>query len=274
MSFLKDFKDLKKDISVAVNEKETKTEIPAQNKSSEKKETITGNIISRTEEKGMSDMTNTAGQADTDITVIAAGTVINGSIESKGSVAVYGEVKGDIECKKKFIASGQVTGDIDAGEIFINKASIDGRVNSAGNLKIGSGSVIQGDVYGQTAVIAGAVKGEIDIKGPVIIDNTAVIKGNIKSRSVQINNGAIIDGYCSQCYNDVDVKEIFKDTFHETEIKQAPELKTEQAPTEEQAESAAVAYIEGLVQAREAEALAAQTQEPQVEAGTNQQEGV
>ena len=109
----------------------------------------------------------------------------------------------------------------------------------------------------------------IDIKGPVIIDNTAVIKGNIKSRSVQINNGAIIDGYCSQCYNDVDVKEIFKDTFHETEITPEPEIKQEQAPTEEQAESAAVAYIEGLVQAKEAEAQAAQAK-----AEENQQGGI
>lgn len=277
MSFLKDLKDLKKDISLAVNEKEIKTEIPASDMSSEKKVNMTENTINKTEDKSMSDMTTTTGQADTDVTVIAAGAVITGSIESEGSVAVYGVVSGDIKCKKKFIASGQVTGDVDAGEIFINKATIDGKVVSGGNLKVGSGSVIQGDVYGQTAVIAGAVKGEIDIKGPVIIDNTAVIKGNIKSRSVQINNGAIIDGYCSQCYNDVDVKEIFKDTFHETEVKpeQAPEIKTEPAPTEEQAESAAVAYIEGLVQAKEAEAQAAQAQAAaQTEAEGNQQEGV
>jgi len=273
MSFLKDLKDLKKDISVAVNEKETKAEVPVPDKGIEKKVSMEDNIINKTEKKSMSDMTNTtAGQTETDVTVIAAGAVIAGSIESQGSVAVYGEVKGDIKCKKKFIASGKVTGDVDAGEIFINKATIDGKVISGGNLKVGSGSVIQGDVYGQTAVIAGAVKGEIDIKGPVIIDNTAVIKGNIKSRSVQINNGAIIDGYCSQCYNDVDVRDIFKDTFHETEVKPELERKTEQAPTQEQAESAAVAYIEGLVQAREAEAQAAQTEAEaiQTDAGKNQ----
>ncbi len=272
MSFLKDLKDLKKDISVAVNEKETKTEVPVSDMSSEKKATMIENTINKTEEKSMGDMTNTAGQADTDVTVIAAGAVITGSIESEGSVAVYGVVNGGIKCKKKFIASGQVTGDVDAGEIFINKATIDGKVVSGGNLKIGSGSVIQGDVFGQTAVIAGAVKGEIDIKGPVIIDNTAVIKGNIKSRSVQINNGAIIDGYCSQCYNDVDVKEIFKDTFHETEIKTEQKIEQEQAPTEEQAESAAVAYIEGLVQAKEAQAQAEAAAQMEVE--ENQQEGV
>ena len=33
--------------------------------------------------------------------------------------------------------------------------------------------------------------------------------GNIKSRSVQINNGAVIEGFCSQCYADVDVQSLF-----------------------------------------------------------------
>jgi len=51
-------------------------------------------------------------------------------------------------------------------------------------------------------VIAGAVKGDIDVHGPVILDSSAIIMGNIKSKSVQINNGALIEGMCSQCYAD------------------------------------------------------------------------
>ena len=43
------------------------------------------------------------------------------------------------------------------------------------------------------AVIAGAVKGDIDVKGPVILDASAIVMGNIKSKSVQINNGAVIE---------------------------------------------------------------------------------
>ena len=219
MSFLKDFKDLKKDISMAVSEKENRNtgeDVPVSDRSAGEKNDTADNVVSGTEEKGMSDMLrDPVNQTESDVTVIAAGAVINGDMESEGSIAVYGVVYGNIKCGKKFIASGQVTGDIHAAEIFINKAVIDGEVVSGGNLKIGSGSVVQGDVYGKTAVIAGAVKGEIDIKGPVIIDNTAVVKGNIKSRSVQINNGAVIEGYCTQCYHDVDVSSIFKDTFHE-----------------------------------------------------------
>ena len=59
-------------------------------------------------------------------------------------------------------------------------------------------------------MIAGAINGDIDVQGPVIVDSTAVIMGNIKSRSVQINNGAVIEGFCSQCYSEIDVKSFFE----------------------------------------------------------------
>ena len=48
-----------------------------------------------------------------------------------------------------------------------------------------------------------------DVHGPVIIDSSAIISGDIKSKSVQINNGATIDGRCSQCYADVNMESIF-----------------------------------------------------------------
>ena len=60
------------------------------------------------------------------------------------------------------------------------------------------------------AVIAGAVKGDIDIHGPVTLDSTAIIKGNIKSQSVQMANGAMVDGMCSQCYSEVDLSSFFE----------------------------------------------------------------
>ena len=67
-----------------------------------------------------------------------------------------------------------------------------------------------GNVTATSAVIAGAVNGDIDVQGPVIVDSTAVIMGDIKSRSVQINNGAVIEGRCSQCYSEIDVKSFFE----------------------------------------------------------------
>lgn len=156
--------------------------------------------------------------SDTDIpsdevAEITKGTSITGNINSDGSINVYGRIVGDVNCKGKMIITGSVKGTSSAGEIFANSSKIEGDIRSTGSVKIGNGSVIIGNVYATSAVIGGAVKGDIDVHGPVIVDATAVIQGNIKSRSVQINNGAAIEGFCSQCYADVDYKSLFDDTF-------------------------------------------------------------
>lgn len=142
--------------------------------------------------------------------VITKGTKINGDIESDGSLEVVGSVNGNVSCNGKLTISGLVTGNSSASEIFANEARIEGEVKSEGTVKIGLGSVIIGNVYATSAVIAGAINGDIDVKGPVIVDASAVIMGNIKSKSVQINNGAVIEGFCSQSYSDINVKDFFE----------------------------------------------------------------
>ena len=134
---------------------------------------------------------------DDETAVITAGMTIKGDIESTGSVDVKGGIEGNITCNGKLVVTGVVHGNSTSSEFFADAA------------KIGVGSVIIGNITATSAVIAGAVKGDIDVQGPVVVDTSAVVMGNIKSRSVQINNGAVIEGFCSQCYADVDVEGLF-----------------------------------------------------------------
>ncbi|MGN0435450.1 MAG: polymer-forming cytoskeletal protein [Wujia sp.] len=144
-----------------------------------------------------------------DTTYITKGTTIKGSIETEGGIDIIGIVDGDVICGGKLIVGGVIKGNVTAGQIYANAAKIEGEINSEGSVKIGVGSVVVGNLSSTSAVIAGAVNGDIDVHGPVIVDSTAVIMGNIKSRSVQINNGAVIEGFCSQCYSEIDVKSFF-----------------------------------------------------------------
>lgn len=145
-----------------------------------------------------------------DTAYITKGTTIKGNIETDGGVDIIGTVEGNVTCGGKLIVGGLIKGNVDAGEIYANAAKIEGEITSAGSVKIGVGSVVVGNVNATSAVVAGAVNGDIDVHGPVIVDSTAVIMGNIKSRSVQINNGAVIEGFCSQCYSEIDVKSFFE----------------------------------------------------------------
>ena len=151
------------------------------------------------------------GPATDESSVITQGMTIRGDVTSEGSLEVIGSIQGNIAIKGKLTISGSITGDSRAGEIFADSAKITGEVNSTGSVKIGQASVILGNVTGTSAVIAGAVKGDIDVHGPVILDTSAIVMGDIKSKSVQINNGAVIEGHCSQCYADVSPTSFFQE---------------------------------------------------------------
>ena len=142
-------------------------------------------------------------------TVITEGTSINGDINAEGSIDIRGRIGGNVTCNGKLVITGILEGNSNSSEFFADAAKIEGEVNSTGTVKIGIGSVVIGNITASSAVIAGAIKGDIDVQGPVVVDTSAVIMGNIKSRSVQINNGAVIEGFCSQCYADIDVQGLF-----------------------------------------------------------------
>ncbi len=144
-----------------------------------------------------------------EVSIITTGTNIKGNLSTTGSFSISGRVEGNVQCNGKLEVTGVIKGNSSASEVFSDAAKVEGEITSTGTVKIGLGSVVVGNIAATSAVIAGAVKGDIDVQGPVVVDTSAVIVGNIKSRSVQINNGAVIEGFCSQCYADIDVDSLF-----------------------------------------------------------------
>lgn len=145
-----------------------------------------------------------------EVTVITKGTTINGGIKSDTSLVVKGTIEGDVECEGKLTITGKVAGNTIASEIYVNTPRLEGDINSRGIVKIDVGTVVIGNINCTSVLVAGAVKGNIEVNGPVIVDSTAVVKGDIKAKSIQINSGAVIDGHCSLAYADVDLDSFFE----------------------------------------------------------------
>ena len=146
-------------------------------------------------------------------TTITSGTTINGSIVTDGSLEVMGVITGDIECEGMVSIVGQVTGNVLAqSEIYVStERSLHGDLSSEGAVKIGVGTVVVGDVNGTSSYIAGAVKGNIDVNGHVEVDSTAIIRGDINAKSIQVNSGAVVDGKMSLNYAGVDLDSFFEE---------------------------------------------------------------
>ncbi len=166
--------------------------------------------------------------AENSNTIIAFGTKIGGDISSEGGISINGEVAGSLTAKgnvsimhngkvlgditaiKMVNVAGKVKGNIDAGIVAFDKAKVVGNVKSAKDVKISKDTVIIGNITATAAEINGAVNGDIDVKGPVTVSGTAIIKGNIKSATITMADGAAIEGVCSQTYAKVSPTEFFK----------------------------------------------------------------
>ena len=144
-----------------------------------------------------------------EVSVLTESMIINGNMATEGSLDVRGSIVGNVEALGKLNVTGVIQGNSQAAEIYAENAKITGDLRSEGSIKVGQSTVIIGNVFATSAVIAGAIKGDIDVRGPVILDASAIVMGNIKSKSVQINNGAVIEGMCSQCYAEVNPTSFF-----------------------------------------------------------------
>ncbi len=93
---------------------------------------------------------------------IGAGVTFVGRLESKGEVQVDGSVEGEIR--------GYA-------------------------VKLGGGAQVKGNIVGEIAQLSGIVEGNIEAQ-TVILTKSSRISGEIRYRSLQIEEGAFIDGNC------------------------------------------------------------------------------
>ena len=236
------FSDLKDDVSQAVNELLPEEELPKESDVKEEKvtapeetsetvngfDTDLGAMLDKVEEMEVPEeqpiyvapaaaeavvetVPVSAKNAANEVAVLTDSMIINGNIATEGALDVRGSIVGNVEALGKLNITGAIQGNSQAAEIYAEGAKITGELRSGGSVKIGQSTVIIGNIYASSAVIAGAVKGDIDVKGPVILDSSAIVMGDIKSKSVQINNGAVIEGMCSQCYAEVNPTSFFEE---------------------------------------------------------------
>lgn len=168
-------------------------------------------VASAAEEKVIDFSSTPSRRVSDEVSVFTESMIINGNIATEGALDVRGSIVGNVEALGKLNITGAIQGNSKAAEIYADGARITGELRSEGSVKVGQSTVIIGNIFATSAVIAGAVKGDIDVKGPVILDASAIVMGDIKSKSVQINNGAVVEGMCSQCYAEVNPTSFFEE---------------------------------------------------------------
>jgi len=97
-----------------------------------------------------------------EVTIIGAGVVLEGKLSSNGNIRVDGAINGDI------IANGNVT--------------------------VGETGEITGEIKAEVISIGGKIIGSINAKEKAVLESKAVLKGDIVTKILVVEAGAIFDG--------------------------------------------------------------------------------
>jgi cytoskeletal protein CcmA (bactofilin family) len=103
---------------------------------------------------------------------------------SKGLYTMLGEAtvfEGTLVVPHSLRVDGRVKGKIETGEV----------------LTVGPSGIIEADIKAKSAIIGGKVTGNVVVDERIELESNASIVGDIRTRDLVINEGAVFQGNCS-----------------------------------------------------------------------------
>ena len=129
-------------------------------------------------------------------TIISSETVLQGNVNGSNDLEVCGQIIGDITVEGMVkVLSGAVTGNIKATKIFIKDRIMEGNIDSDSMIDIIGKSEIKGNIKGGDIVINGRCKGNIVASEHLKLLERAMIRGDLQTKLIRIEDGAILEGY-------------------------------------------------------------------------------
>ena len=127
-------------------------------------------------------------------TYLAEGTMMKGTLQTKGDVEIAGEFEGDIISKGKVVIHSNITSNITAVGLLLVDCNLRGNVKVSGDVTLNENSTIQGNIHAENMACSGRIVGDLDIQGNLSLDACAQIDGNIKVDTLSVSRGAKISG--------------------------------------------------------------------------------
>jgi len=95
-----------------------------------------------------------------------------------------------------------LTGDVETGGFTRIDGSIRGEVRVKGRVVIGERARVKGNIMGTNITIGGVVCGNIISDGHLVILSTAIVIGDIITRRIQADDGCFVNGMVAVCNSD------------------------------------------------------------------------
>lgn len=132
--------------------------------------------------------------------LISEGMVLRGDCETPGTLRVDGQVTGSVRASRLVVGpTGRVGGDVSGpnGAPAERDVIIEGRVEGtvrAPRVQVGEGGAVGGGMHVDEAVIRGRVSGGIASKERLLLEETAVVEGDVVARRLGLKEGGQVFG--------------------------------------------------------------------------------
>ena len=143
---------------------------------------------------------------------IPKGMKITGDVESDGDLLLAGEVDGNVSIEGTLELNGAIRGkDLKVGRVELTEGVIESNIECLDYIGIESGVTIVGNIKAKNADINGAVMGDMDVEENISVGSTAVLKGEVVTKSINIDLGAICDIDLAHSYSEHKASDFFEE---------------------------------------------------------------
>jgi cytoskeletal protein CcmA (bactofilin family) len=135
---------------------------------------------------------------------------ITGDVISDGDLLLAGEVDGNVSIEGTLELNGAIRGkDLKVGRVELTEGVIESNIECLDYIGIESGVTVIGNVKAKNADVSGAVMGDMDVEENMSVGSTAVLKGDVVTKSINIDLGAICDINLSRSYSEHRASDFF-----------------------------------------------------------------
>lgn len=128
------------------------------------------------------------------VTVIAKGTTVVGDITTDNGMRIGGNIKGNLQIATTLELNGKIIGDIECEDAVITASVIRGNVTARNNINMDRGTTIVGDVSAKNIQTNGKIKGNLTVEERGHFESESILVGNLISGTVIIDEGAMLKG--------------------------------------------------------------------------------
>ena len=127
-------------------------------------------------------------------TLLAEGSVFEGTLHTKGDVEIAGVFKGDIFSEGNVKLFANIEGNVQGGNVELVTSSVQGDVSAKELLKIGPQSVIGGNIKTKDMICSGRIVGNVESSGRVTLTTGSALTGDLTASTIAVMEGTLMEG--------------------------------------------------------------------------------